>query len=123
MPNQPQRVPAVPPSSFGTVLDLAGQLPWAARFALAAAAGVVLLLAVIWAMTGFGSLGSTRPPRWARAGHHFAVALAVALMTLIFYSNRSGQDDIVAGVAQLDLPDGGETSVQEREDRGALGHE
>jgi hypothetical protein len=39
----------------------------------------------------------------------FAIALAVALMTLVFYSNRSGMDDLVG--------DAEGPGVQEGEDR------
>ena len=36
----------------------------------------------------------------------FTIALAVALMTLIFYSNRSGMDDLVAGAGESDVQSG-----------------
>jgi hypothetical protein len=36
----------------------------------------------------------------------FAIALAVALMTLIFYSNRSGMDDLVADAGGSDARNG-----------------
>lgn len=73
------------------------QLPWAARFAAAATAAIAILLALIWALTGFGGLGlDAKATVGAVLGIVFTIALAVGLMTLIFYSNRSGMDDLVA---------------------------
>ena len=58
---------------------------------LAATTAVVILLALIWGLAGSGS---TRPPPFgAVLGVVFSIALAVALMTLMFYRNRNGMDD------------------------------
>ena len=85
------------------------QLPWAARFPIAATTAIVVLLALVWALTGFGGLGlDATATVGAVLGIVFTIALAVALMTLIFYSNRSGMDDLLA--------DAGEPGVQVGED-------
>jgi hypothetical protein len=85
------------------------QLPWTVRFAIAATTAIVTLLALIWALTGFGWFGlDATATVGAVLGIAFAIALAVALMTLIFYSNRSGMDDLVA--------DAGKPTVQNEED-------
>lgn len=83
--------------TFKGALMMWQQLPWPARFASAAMAAVVVLLALIWALTGFGGLGlDATATVGAVLGIVVTIALAVALMTLIFYSNRSGLDDAVA---------------------------
>ena len=85
------------------------QLPWAARFPIAATTAIVVLLALVWALTGFGGLGlDATATVGAVLGILFTIALAVALMTLIFYSNRSGMDELVA--------DARESGVQSGED-------
>ena len=119
MPSQPQRVTVVWPSSFGAVLDLAGQLPWAARFAIASTLGIVILLALIWALTGFGFLGlDATATVGAVLGIVFAIALGVVLMTLTFYSNRIGQDYLVAGIVRLDVPDQVASDAKQRQSNG-----
>jgi hypothetical protein len=90
------------------VLSLWRQLPWTAQFAIGCATGIVSLLALIWALTGFGGLGlDATATVGAVLGIVFTIALAVGLMTLMFYSNRSGMDDLVA--------DAGKPAVQEEE--------
>ena len=44
--------------------------------------------------------------RFLRITFLLLVLLAVALMTLIFYSNRSGMDDLLAGAGEPDVQDG-----------------
>jgi len=84
-----------------SALTLWRQLPWAARFATAATTAILFLLALIWALTGFGGLGlDTTATVGAVLGIVFAIALAVALMTLIYYSNRSGMDNLLAGAVR-----------------------
>jgi hypothetical protein len=90
-----------------SALTMWRQLPWVARFPIAATAAIVILLALIWALTGFGWLGlDATATVGAVLGIVFAIALAVALMTLIFYSNRSGMDDSFADTAEPDVQDG-----------------
>jgi hypothetical protein len=85
------------------------QLPWAARFPIATTTAIMILLGLIWALTGFGGLGlDATATVGAVLGIVFTILLAVALMTLIFYSSRSGMDDRVA--------DAGEPAVQDAED-------
>src|SRR5580658_3408419 len=84
-----------------SALTIWRQLSWAARFAIAATTAIVIMLALIWALTGFGWLGlDATATIGALLGIVFAIALAVGLMTLIFYSNRSGMDDVVAGAGK-----------------------
>ncbi len=81
-----------------SALTLWRQLPWAARFPIVTTIAIVILLALIWALTGFGGLGlDTTATVGAVLGIVFTIALAVALMTLMFYSNRNGMDDLLAG--------------------------
>jgi hypothetical protein len=83
------------------------QLPWAAQFPISATTAIVILLALIWALTGFGGLGlDATATVGALLGIVFTIALAVALMTLIFYSNRSGMDDVVADAGESGVPSG-----------------
>jgi hypothetical protein len=90
-----------------SALTMWGQLPWPARFASIAGGAIVILLALVWALTGFGGLGlDATATVGAVLGIVLTFALAVGLMTLIFYSNRSGMDDLVAGAGQPDVQDG-----------------
>ncbi len=80
-----------------SALTMWRQLPWPARFATGTATAIMVLLAVVWALTGFGGLGlDATATVGAVLGILLTIALAVALMTLIFYSNRSGTDDLIA---------------------------
>ena len=68
---------------------------WALRFSLASAAGAVVLIALAWAILDARPLGLDAAGTIAVAlGIFFSIALAVGLMTLMFYSDRSGRDDI-----------------------------
>jgi hypothetical protein len=97
-----------------SALTMWRQLPWAARFPIATTAAIVITLALIWALTGFGGLGlDATATVGAVLGIVFTIALSVALMTLIFYSNRSGMDDAGA--------DAGEPGVQGGEDASSDG--
>jgi hypothetical protein len=90
-----------------SALTMWRQLPWAARFPISATTAIVVLLVVIWALTGFGWLGlDATATVGAVLGIVFAIALAVALMTLIFYSNRSGMDDLVSDAGEPDVRNG-----------------
>jgi hypothetical protein len=88
-----------------SALTMWRQLPWAARFPIVAATAIVILLALIWALTGFGGLGlDATATVGAVLGIVFTIALAVSLMTLIFYSNRSGTDELVADAGEPSAP-------------------
>jgi hypothetical protein len=90
-----------------SALTMWRQLPWAARFAIAAVTAIVLLLALVWALTGFGGLRlDATATVGAVLGIVLTIALTVALMTLIFYSNASGMDDVVAQAGKPDVQDG-----------------
>ena len=71
---------------------------WAARYVIGSTGGVAALLLLIWAFFGFQSLGLDVPGTIALIlGVVLTISVAVALMALIFYSNRSGRDDMVGG--------------------------
>jgi hypothetical protein len=66
--------------------------PWIIRFSIACTGGIVAIAAICWAVVGSLDLdpGVVGP---LILGIMFTVALGVALMALVFYSSRSGQDD------------------------------
>lgn len=72
------------------------ELPWPVRFGVGCAAAVVAIVAVCWIVFGFGSLNLDATALFAALlGFILMIGLGVGLMTLVFYSNRSGQDDAV----------------------------
>ncbi len=72
------------------------ELPWPVRFGVGCTAGVVAIVALCWIGFGFGSLNLDPTATFAAVlGITLAIGLGVGLMTLVFYSNRSGQDDAV----------------------------
>jgi hypothetical protein len=83
------------------------ELPWPAKFAMTAVTAIVVLLALAWALTGFGGLGlDATATVGAMLGIVFTIGLAVALMTLVFYSNRSDMDNLVADAGKPGAPAG-----------------
>jgi hypothetical protein len=71
---------------------------WIIRFPVTALAGVAAIVALCWIVFGFGSLGLDATATFAAVvGITLTVGLGIGLMTLIFYSDRSGRDDIARG--------------------------
>ena len=69
---------------------------WAARFAVISVAAIAALIAIAWVVFGFGSLGLHTSGMIALSlGILLTAGLGVGLMALVFYSDRSGQDDVV----------------------------
>ena len=69
-------------------------MKWIVTYSLACVGAIVALLALLWASNGFTMGGLSGHGIAAIVlGVTFSVGLAVALMALVFYSNRSGQDD------------------------------
>ena len=67
---------------------------WAIWFALACGAGILALLLIIWLAGGFERVGLDANVTIALVlGILFSSLLGIALMALIFYSDRSGRDD------------------------------
>ena len=67
---------------------------WALRFWLACVLGVAALILLAWAVVGFEALDLAPHAQIALAlGTIFTVAIGAGLMTLVFYSARSGSDD------------------------------
>jgi hypothetical protein len=67
----------------------------AIKFSLLCMAGIVGLLLIAWAVTGFSTFGLDADDfKFLALGSLFTCLLAVGLMAAIFYSNRSGKDDI-----------------------------
>ncbi|HEX9465333.1 MAG TPA: hypothetical protein VGB82_22240 [Alphaproteobacteria bacterium] len=63
--------------------------------ATASLGAIILLIAGAWIVLGFGSLGLDTSATIALIlGIVLTVGLAVGLMGLVFYSNRSGRDDL-----------------------------
>ncbi len=74
---------------------------WVSKFVLLCAGVVVALLVVVWAINGLSGLGLSIHGMVALGlGIAVSVGLGVGLMALVFYSNRSGQDDVVDAAGQ-----------------------
>ena len=74
------------------------RLNWTARFFIACFAGVFGIVALCWIVFGFGSLGLDATATFAAIlGITFTAGLGIGLMALVFYSNRSGRDDLAGG--------------------------
>jgi hypothetical protein len=73
------------------------RLPWVARFSILCAVAVAAIVAICWVVFGFGSLGLDPTAMVAAIlGITLTVGLGIGLMALVFYSNRSGQDDVAS---------------------------
>jgi hypothetical protein len=71
-------------------------MKWFVTFSLGSVAAIAAILAVLWASNGFSTGGlSGHGIAAVVLGVTFSVLLAVGLMALVFYSNRSGQDQEV----------------------------
>jgi preprotein translocase subunit SecF len=69
-------------------------MKWILTYTLACSAAIGVVLALAWALGGIDTEGiSTNGIIAIVLGTVFTVLVAVGLMALIFYSNRSGQDD------------------------------
>jgi len=69
---------------------------WTARFSITSGVAILVLIAIAWVVFGFGSLGLNTSATIALSlGILLTAGLGVGLMALVFYSNRSGQDDLV----------------------------
>jgi hypothetical protein len=69
---------------------------WIVGFASACVGAIGAVILLIWATVGFGALGLSGHGVVAiTLGITFSTAIGVALMALIFYSNRSHQDETV----------------------------
>src|SRR5215813_15379279 len=67
---------------------------WIWTFILASVGFVVLAVLLFWAIGGFGELGLSGKGHVALTlGFLFAAGLAIGLMALVFFSDRSGRDD------------------------------
>jgi hypothetical protein len=70
-------------------------MSWAIKFSLLCIAGIVGLSFLAWALTGFSTFGLDADDfKFLALGSVFTCLLAVALMGAVFYSNRSGKDEI-----------------------------
>ena len=68
-------------------------MKWIFTFSAACVAAIAAVLALGWAANGFTTAGLSPSGIVAIVmGVTFIVLLAVGLMALVFYSNRSGQD-------------------------------
>ena len=61
--------------------------------------GIMAAFVLCWIVFGFGSLLGPKLSVAYFLGVTFTVGVGVGLMTLVFYSNRSGQDDVVQDAA------------------------
>ncbi len=71
---------------------------WTTRFLAGSIGGAVGLIVLFFAFFGFRWLGLDVPATIALIlGMVLTVGLAVGLMALMFYSSRSGRDEMVGG--------------------------
>jgi hypothetical protein len=69
-------------------------MKWAIWFALACSGGIAAALLIIWLAGGFARVGlDTNVTLALVLGIFFSSLLGIALMGLIFHSNRSGRDE------------------------------
>jgi hypothetical protein len=74
---------------------------WIWTFILASVGFVVLAVLLFWAIGGFGELGLSGKGLVAwTLGSLFTSGLAIGLMALVFFSDRSGRDDEANRVAE-----------------------
>ena len=79
---------------------------WIVQFSLICAVGLGLVLMGVWAFEGFATFGLHGAAAIALiAGVVFSCAMGVALMALMFYSQRSGRDDKVHRVHRVEGSD------------------
>jgi hypothetical protein len=70
-------------------------MSWAIKFSLLCLGGIAGLSLLAWAMTGFSTFGLDADDfKFLALGSVFTCLLAVALMGAMFYSDRSGKDEI-----------------------------
>jgi len=82
-------------------------MKWALWFVPACTAGIAAVVLVIWLAGGFQGTSLDASVTVALVlGILFSSLLGVGLMGLIFYSNRSGQDDEAYRSAGSENPDG-----------------
>ena len=68
-------------------------MKWVINYSLMCVGAIVAVLAVLWASNGFSTGGLSGHGIAAIVlGVTLSVLLAVALMALVFYSNRSGRN-------------------------------
>jgi hypothetical protein len=71
-------------------------MKWALTYSIACIGFIAAILALLWAANGFSTAGMSLHGVVAIGlGVGFSVTVAVALMALVFYSNRSGRDEQV----------------------------
>jgi hypothetical protein len=81
-------------------------MKWAVWFVPACFLGIGAVLLVVWLSGGFQGTGLNASIALALAlGILFSSLLGVGLMALIFYSNRSGQDEEAHRSARLAMDD------------------
>jgi len=69
-------------------------MKWILTYSLVCIVAIAAVLLLAWAVNGFDFSGlSTQGVIAIVAGTTLTVLLAVGLMALVFYSNRSGRDD------------------------------
>ena len=69
-------------------------MKWILSYSLVCIGAILGILVFVWALNGFDTAGvSTHGIIAIVLGTTFTVLLAVGLMALIFYSDRSGRDD------------------------------
>ena len=69
-------------------------MKWIVNYSLICIGAIVGVLAFVWALNGFDTEGVSAHGMIAIVlGTTFTVVVAVGLMALVFYSNRSGQDE------------------------------
>jgi hypothetical protein len=99
---------------------------WIVIFATASTGAVAVVVFLIWAMNGFVNLASIGLSGAVLValilGIVLSTGLGVALMALVFYSDRSDQDEIVYHASQPGRQEGDAAQHEANRDPGSNSH-
>src|SRR5262249_23366412 len=91
-----QLIPGFPHPTSSAMLGMESAMKWIAMFTGGCVVLTGLLLLLIWGLSGFGPIGLSGGALLALILGAFGMSLLCAvLMALVFYSDRSGQDEAV----------------------------
>ncbi len=90
----PSLLPLIAPAAGPISSKNCRAMKWILDYSLVCIGAIVGVLDFVWALSGFDTAGVSTHGLFAIVlGTTFTVLVAVGLMALVFYSNRSGQDE------------------------------